>query len=1689
MAHAGIINDNEFYSEHYLADIFEGDIRGVIEAWQQRANEAGGETPWALLRRGAHERLREIEATQALARRGRAGEAVEAARELARPLLEAFGYSPAPERRPLGDDAEVPLLAELKDRNNAPLLWVIEALPLEEPQGDPLAATPLTAQYLSFDETPLPAAFQRELNGEAPPSWQSLLSRQVFAREQPPRWVLLVAPHQWVLIDRSRFARGQLLRFDWSELLARRETDALKATSVLLGRESLLDANGQSLLDNLDENAHKHAYGVSEDLKYALREGIELLGNEAARQLIERARHRKEGIYSGQLDPDQLSRECLRTMYRLLFLFYIEARPELGYAPVDSAVYLSGYSLEGLRQLELTPLTSERERQGSFLHHSITRLFRLVHEGVEAPSNEQLDFDGIGSTGQDAFTLPALKSHLFDPGRTQLLDKVVFPNVIWQQIIQLMSLSRPARGRGNRRRGRISYARLGINQLGAVYEALLSYRGFFAEHDLFEVKRAGEANPDPLATGYFVTAEQLEHFSDAERVFDRDADGYQQLRRHPRGRFLYRLAGRDREKSASYYTPEVLTQSLVKYALKEVYAEQLDPLPDDAARAERLLSLTLCEPAMGSAAFLNEAIDQLADKYLALAQSAKQQHDPTAERIPQAHYAAEKQRVKMYLADHSVFGVDLNPVAVELAEVSLWLGALSADRFVPWFGFQLRTGNSLIGARREAYPASALGLKGKDPAAWLNRAGDAVPLVVAPEHRHSSSSHGQHAAPDAQPASAAPPDDGPAPTQGLEESRIWHFLLPFTGMADYTDKVAKQLFGDKLATIKRWKKAFTAPFNTEERQRLERLSQQVEALWVEHARELARIRTRTSDPYPIYGREASGEPTSLAFKDAMEASLTQRYQESAPAYRRLKLAMDYWCALWFWPIDRAEELPSREEWLWDLETLLLGDTIGAGPSHDIPDLFQQEPEGTEEGQRFVDRFGVVKLATLFRACPRLKLADELAEQRRFFHWELEYADIFSGAVSGRRGFDLVLGNPPWLKVEWQEGGIMGDHQPAFALRKTSASQLATLREQAFHDHPGLRDAWRREYEESEGTQAFLNSAANFPLLKGVQTNLYKCFLPTAWRLGSEQGVAGYLHPEGIYDDPKGGKFREAIYPRLRLRAQFQNEFTLFTGTNDHGRMRFGLYVYATARTNEVKFTSVSNLFLPKTLDHSLSHNGEGQVPGIKKEEETSQGYRSSWDVSGHRDRLIEVDTKTLELFATLYDEDGTPPLQARLPALHARQLLNVLKRFAVQPTRLGDLEGDYVSLEMWHETNAQKDSTIKRETRFPDSAEQWILSGPHFFVGSPFYKTPRAVCTGNSHYDVLDLERLPDDYLPRTNYVPACDPDTYAARTPRVSWIEEGESQPRKVTEYYRFINREMIGPSSERTLITTIVPPGVGHINTCLGTVFKTNAQLLDLFGMSLSVPLDYRVKSTGMGHANTTLINQLPVISNNEYRAHLHSRALMLACLTSHYADLWQSCWQDDFRQAQWASDSPLLDHDFFANLTPEWQRHCALRNDYARRQALVEIDVLVAQALGMTLEELKTIYRVQFSVMRQYEADTWYDARGRIIFTPSKGLAGVGLPRKANKKELDQDIHYSIESTERTGTSNQYGIALGWEDVKDMQEGVVRKTYLDDTLPDGPWETTIEYHAPFTRPDREKDYEEAWAFFEENQTKRKN
>ena len=99
--------------------------------------------------------------------------------------------------------------------------------------------------------------------------------------------------------------------------------------------------------------------------------------------------------------------------------------------------------------------------------------------------------------------------------------------------------------------------------------------------------------------------------------------------------------------------------------------------------------------------------------------------------------------------------------------------------------------------------------------------------------------------------------------------------------------------------------------------------------------------------------------------------------------------------------------------------------------------------------------------------------------------------------------------------------------------------------------PIVRDSCIAEMEATEAMQGFVTATQNYPLLKGQQSNLYKCFLPLAWSVTGPYGVVGLLHPEGVYDDPKAAVFRTALYPRLRAHFQFINERRLFPEVHHH----------------------------------------------------------------------------------------------------------------------------------------------------------------------------------------------------------------------------------------------------------------------------------------------------------------------------------------------------------------------------------------------------------------------------------------------------------------------------------------------------------------------------------------------------------
>lgn len=1229
----GISNENEFYTQHYLGVILENDLRNLFSTWNKLEEEQNIPPPYSRLEKLARRYfafLGQIERVKS------PQEIFETQHEFFPSLLDSLGYAFMPVCKELDSGEILPLLGEVKKKNGAPELWIIETICQKDEAGDPLGLSIQSCQY--------PDSEHLKMLGEEPLA--DLITKKIFAEPEPPRWLIVIGIQNVVLLDRTKWSEKRYLRFDLSEIFGRKESTTLRAMAALLSKDSTCPQDGICLLDTLDENSHKHASSVSEDLKYSVREAVEIIGNEAVHYL---GTVLKEGIYRKEYS-EKLTRECLRYLYRLLFIFYIEARPDLGYAQMKSEEYRTGYSLESLRDLELVPLTTEESRNGFFIHESIQNLFTLVFNGFKP---QQLST--VAGTGKPVFKMEPLKCHLFDPANTPLLSKVKFRNSVLQRVLELLSLSREKNGRERRRR--ISYAQLGINQLGAVYEGLLSYSGFFAETDLYEVKKADEPY-DPLETAYFVKAENLEKYEENEKVFNDDGT----LKMYPAKSFIYRLAGRNRERSASYYTPEVLTKCLVKYALKEL-------LKDKAA--DDILNLTVCEPALGSGAFLNEVINQLADAYLAKKQKELNQA------IGHNEYFLTQQQVKAYIAANNVYGVDLNPIAVELAEISLWLNSLYEGSSVPWFGMRLVAGNSLIGARRQVFSAELLEKNRKGKQTWLDAVPDRVPLK-----------------------------------QTRPTKTVYHFLLPDSGMVNYTDKVVKSMAEDEMKKIKAWRSSFIQPFSASEIGTLLRLSEAVDRLWHRCVQDRQAVWSETREVIAdVFGQYwKTGGRTSLNIQDKdkkyRERILTQGIRPSS-TYRRLKKVMDYWCALWFWPIEKADLLPSRDEYLMEISAFLEGSVYDPVPI----DCNQMRTFPRDKQQprqlRTMDQYGFVDVDNLCNESDRLRLITELAERYRFYHWELEFADLFSD----RGGFDLIVGNPPWIRVEWNEGGILGDSEPLFAIRKYSAAHINTIRKDTLNSY-GLHKDYLYDYEELASSQNFFNAIQNYPTLKKTQANLYKCFLPQAWMLSNSSGVCGFLHPEGIYDDPEGGMLRQFAYERLKYHFHFQNEARLFPIAPVS---QFSINIYGKAST-QIDIESISNLFFAHTIDKCYDHDGSGAVPGIKTED-NKLGFE------GHFDRIVRLNIEHLKLFTSLYDSDETPPQQGRLPLVHSRQLLDVLSNFAQQRRRLSDYSEQLFTTVHLDEVGAQKDGTMGRATQFPENIGMWIVNGPHFHVANPLFNT------------------------------------------------------------------------------------------------------------------------------------------------------------------------------------------------------------------------------------------------------------------------------------------------------------------------------------------------------------------------------
>ncbi|RZU45809.1 hypothetical protein EV284_0459 [Streptomyces sp. BK022] len=1496
-----------------------------------------------------------------------------------------------------------------------------------------------------------------------------------------PRFVLLLCGGVLVLADRQSWNEGRYVAVNLDAALERNDRSQqgeLATIAALFSLDMLRSGeNDQSrAIDALLKSSSANAAGVSGELRHGLQRSVEIIANEVlARMAAPDNNVTPADIESPKIPfARELTRESLRYLYRILFLLYAEARPELGILPADDGSYEAGYSMARLRELveRDEELVEEEARNGFHLHESLDVLFNKVNFG-HRPYGTEADDDQPGDDEETRKAKAArrsedrglrfepLRSELFEPSSVRLIGRGVLDprsdedsdprwldlrlrNAALHEVLRLLTMKKGKRGE---RGGFISYRNLGINQLGAVYEGLMSYTGIIAEEELCEVAKGG----DPEKGSWLIPSKKQDQYPD-EAIVHYDEDdarkGLRGVKKYEKGSFVYRLAGRDRETSASYYTPESLTQVTVELTLKHRLDQERD---SDGkvlkTRASELLTYKICEPALGSGAFLNEAINQVAEEYL------RRRQNELGVTIPTADALTEKQKVKAYIALHNAYGVDLNATGVELAEVSLWLNTMHPGMRAPWFGLHLRRGNSLIGARRAVYAADDVTSKDR-----LKAKGALAPATL--------------------------PFLKDGEPQPLPQDAVHQFLLPSPGWAAVAgSKEAKELAKEGVEQLATWKKGIlqrpkrskagrSGKEPVSQFTRLRDAARRVEFLWSLVVKRMELSEQAVARRIDVWGADPTDpeyaflrRPDQVVVKEQV---LEDLFNAADTPYWRLKKIMDAWCALWFWPVDKAGLLDgtAREYTAAPqvtgadgLSRLLEGAPLATGsptaPTESEPPasprsmprprfveataLFALGPEqtsfedlelsaddaivefkqvtprgraqATAPKSKAPDRRPVVPLKDLndwlefleamlgtadvpegtlidsFNDLDALKSFEEtlpgfmgmdagnpedrfpwlrevrdLTEDQGFLHWELEFALTF--AQNG--GFDLQVGNPPWVRPRWQEHLILGERDPWFALAKNpSVSEWRQRKNSLLTASTDNTNYVLRELASNFGIVEALSSETTYPLLSGTQPNLYRAFMCRVWDHLGGNGTAGLLHPDTHLEGVKEGKLRAAAYRHLRLHASFVNSANWAFDEVDR-TVSFGMHIYGES-LRDIDFLNLSQLRAARILPESLTHDGSGELP--------AQKYAGSWDLRPHRARVIHVTDALLSEWQRLGGNTETPPDETQLlyPVTTAEQ--EAIIALADHEYKVSH-EKPLIS-SGYHEATSKEDGLIRHEVGAPDNWTEVILQGSHIGISSAFAKQPNLPMRNVKDWVPWSLTFLPVGAVPRTTYVRVCSVDRYRE--------EQDQWQGRSYTERFRLAWRVMIdSKNTERSLFSALIPPGPTHVDAVNSMAMTEDLTTTLNAGFWASLPLDYLLRITGRSHLRASEVHKMPAPrAAHPLATPLALRTLRLNCLTNDYSPLWREVFHEEWSASErWAASWSGPIRPLASSLCSTWEEATPLRTEYERRAALVELDALVSVWLGISADQLVAIYRSRYSILADREDEMWFDHAGRRI-----------------------------------------------------------------------------------------------------------
>ncbi len=945
---------------------------------------------------------------------------------------------------------------------------------------------------------------------------------------------LLTNGREWRLV----FADSD--NFAWVEWTADRwlEADAIAPTlelfrQVLSAPSLALDSGGGFKLLAAIRQTRKGEAKLSKELGERVRNAVELLLR-ARRTVLEPSwdEAAAKAVYDA----------ACHFVMRLVVILFAEARELL---PVDSPIYYRGYGLRGL--LDALERAGRERRQAAHSAWSrLVALFRLLHTGSSHPQLLVTAYGGELFRAGDSEGDPIQR-------KLGLLESTAAPpddETLYRILVLLTrTLERVRDGATFRTVATpVDFTELTSEYIGILYEGLLDYELHRAGSEPIVFLALGDQPALPLDRLEAMSDKQLAGLVDKMKVRPKEADGEDEsngdsaeetsdesanedagtevavedvienspaeeehagamnralawaaraavasklvkprrgqsrrggqqaeIERAARqlitsvklpGEFYLVRWGGTRKGTGTFYTRPQLTLPIVRRTLAPLLLES-----SGKSRApEELLSIKVCDPAMGSGSFLVASLRVLTE---AVARSLHE-HDRLphngelvridCELIPEADRNQRSERVEAIIrravVEHCLYGVDLDPLAVELARVSLWVETL--DRRLPFtfLDHKLRCGDALVGT-------------------WLDHFRD-YPLLAwwrqSPDERWRGVNH---------------------------ESDIWASVLKQRRQAVLTELV------ELLTGQENW---LTSGVSDDELKS-----------------SIARVR----ELYRTLRKVPASQPDK-------RAEIWRKNVAPDPALARVREAFDTWCALWFWPLDELEHAPS-------------------------PAALARPSEAARQIVRTV------------------------REQRRFFHWELEFPDVFTERGAG---FDAVVGNPPWETKKPKSQEFFSNYDTLF--RGYSKQEALTRQRELFAEDPRIEEEWLKystrfkdeanfarhaghpfgDQMDEEGRAqislvsrnskestrlrerwkaqrarhtGYADSLHPFSFQGSADLNTYKMFAEVAYRLLKTDGSLGLVLPAALLSDYGSRNLRELLVFRsnLDLIYVFQNERKVF----------------------------------------------------------------------------------------------------------------------------------------------------------------------------------------------------------------------------------------------------------------------------------------------------------------------------------------------------------------------------------------------------------------------------------------------------------------------------------------------------------------------------------------------------------------